>query len=88
MSLPINLNPILLFFKQLGVHVKNRVQKKVQNEKKVKSNRVPSNAEIRDDVNSPITVVKNTVDSVYVLYVLSTGIIDDIDLCKQTLSDP
>jgi hypothetical protein len=88
MSLPINLNPILLFFKQLGVHVKNRVQKKVQNEKKVKSNRVPSNAEIKDDVNSPITVVKNTVDSVYVLYVLSTGIIDDIDLCKQTLSDP
>ena len=26
-------------------------------------------------------MMKNTIDSVYVLYVLSTGLIDDIEMC-------
>jgi len=32
--------------------------------------------------------MKNTVDSVYVLYVLSTGLIDDVAVCIKTLSEP
>lgn len=66
MSLPVNLNPLLMFFKQLGVHVKTRIGKK----------------------SVVIKEMRNTVDSVYVLYVLSTGLIDDIAQCMQTLRQP
>lgn len=32
--------------------------------------------------------LKNTVDAVYVLYVLSTGLIDDLPECLKTLDQP
>ncbi len=31
--------------------------------------------------------MKNTIDSVYVIYVLSTGLIDDIEDCIKTMSE-
>lgn len=34
-----------------------------------------------------MTAMRNTVDSVYVLYVLTTGLIDDVELCKRTLKE-
>ena len=56
LSVPVNLTPMLNFFKQLGVHQRKRLARR--------SKDVPD--------------MKNTVDSFYVLYVLSTGIIDDV----------
>jgi hypothetical protein len=66
MTLPVNLNPLLMFFKQLGVHVKTRLEKKATSDVRYKN-------------------VKNSIDCVYVLYVLSTGLIDDIQSCLATL---
>lgn len=65
MSVPINLNPIITFFQQLGIHVKQSLQKRSQN----------------------IAAMKNTIDSVFVLYILSTGLIDDFQACVKTMSE-
>jgi hypothetical protein len=32
--------------------------------------------------------MKNTVDSLYILYVLSTGLIDDVAACIKLLAEP
>lgn len=65
MSLPINLNAVLQFFKSIGVHVRQRIEKKAKT----------------------MTAIKNTVDSVYVLYVLTTGLIDDVQQCARTMQE-
>jgi hypothetical protein len=59
MALPVNLNPFLSFFKQLGVHVKTSLAKKASSNKQM----------------------KNTCNAVYVLYVLTSSLIDDIKTC-------
>ena len=64
LSVPVNLNPLLGFLKQIGQHVKSRISRKAAH-----------NNAIRD-----------TVDSFYVLYVLSTGIIDDVQDLINTVS--
>ena len=56
LSVPVLISPLLLFFKQLGNHVRSRLQRKAQ--------------------HNP--AIKGTCDSMYVLYILSTGIIDDV----------
>jgi hypothetical protein len=56
MSVPVNLTPMLSFFKQLGNHQRKKLIRK--------SRDVPA--------------MKHTIDSFYVMYVLSTGIIDDV----------
>lgn len=56
LSVPVNVTPIIQFFKQIGEHQKKRLARKSK--------------EVRG--------CKNTVDSFYVLYVLTTGIIDDV----------
>lgn len=65
MAVPIHLNPIVTFFKQLGVHVRQRIATRAKT----------------------VSAIKNSVDSVYVLYVLSTGLIDDVAAVVQTLSE-
>jgi hypothetical protein len=34
-----------------------------------------------------IAAMKNTIDSMFVLYVLSTGLIDDLQACVKTLGE-
>ena len=56
MSLPVNLNPLFLFFKQLGTYVYTRLALK----------------------SKTVKEMQDTIDCVYVLYVISTGLIDDV----------
>jgi hypothetical protein len=65
LSVPVNLTPMLNFFKSLGVHQRKRLARR--------SKDVPD--------------MKNTVDSFYVLYVLSTGIIDDVKDIMRCLTE-
>ena len=56
LAVPVNLGPTIEFFKNLGLHIKHRLNRKAQ-----------------------ITpAIKDTIDCFYVLYVLTTGIIDDV----------
>ena len=55
LSVPVNLTPLMNFFKKLGEHQSKRLKRKaVQNQ-----------------------AIRGTFDTFYVLYILSTGIIDD-----------
>ena len=56
MSIPINVNPMVQFFKALGAHVQKKIAAR----------------------SRTVTAMKNTIDSFYVLYVLTTGIMDDV----------
>ena len=63
--MPVNLTPLVTFFKKLGLNQEKRLKRKaVQNSR-----------------------IKDTFDTFYVLYILSTGIIDDIqELIKELRS--
>lgn len=65
LSVPVNLGPTVDFFKNLGLHIKHRLNKKAQ-----------------------ITpAIKDTIDCFYVLYVLTTGIIDDVSDVIKTFQE-
>ena len=66
MSIPVNLNPLFAFFKQLGIHQKTRLKK-------------------RSDL---VKEMKNSLDCAFVLYVLTSGVIDDIDEVIKTVQQP
>ena len=56
MSLPVNLNPVLMLSKQLGTYVRKRLSVKAMTNKSM----------------------EGTIDSVYVMYIISTGLVDDV----------
>lgn len=56
LSVPVNLTPLMSFFKKLGEHQEKRLKRK----------------------SLQVSAIKGTFDTFYVLYILSTGIIDDV----------
>ena len=64
LSVPVNLNPLVSFFKRLGDHQEKRLKRKGKDQ----------------------PLMRGTVDCFYVMYVLSTGIIDDVQELIKTIS--
>lgn len=65
MSEPCNLNEIIKFVKQLGMHVKSQLIKKAKSRPEVRL----------------------TIDAFYVMYVLSSGLIDDLEECLVSFKE-
>ena len=64
LSVPVNLTPMVSFFKKLGQQQQKRLRRKSK--------------------DNPM--IKGTFDAFYVMYILSTGIIDDVKELIQTIS--
>ena len=62
--MPVNLCPLITFFKKIGLHQEKRLKRKAQSQQKM----------------------RGTFDPFYVLYVLSTGIIDDVSEVIEQLA--
>ena len=65
LAVPVNLCPLVTFFKKLGLHQQKRLRRKAKHESRI----------------------RGTFDTFFVLYILSTGIMDDVqDLIKELQS--